>query len=494
MIKGWLETCLKNHPECRTVAHQMPSRLVFLDENRARLIDTSILQNKPLYATLSHCWGTKKILQLTRNNMTDRRIEIPEVELSQTFKDALHIIRQLGFAYIWIDSLCIVQDWPEDWCAEASKMSGVYGGSALNIAASAANDGSVGCFFSREDQTLRRLSRHRIQIPVGVPARDTWVDCLDATIFRSCVEQSPLASRSWAFQERFLAPRTIHFTKWQVYWECKTNIACETYRDSLPKSKDYHGFERRDTELLWCNIVRKYSGCKLTLWKDKLVAISGVAKSVHSLTGDEYVAGLWKKRLEAQLLWHTSNNERISSNLPSWTWASLKGQVSPANLKEERKHQMNVICRVADIQLNFTGDDTYGEITSGILRLVTQYLCGPFFLVRREFGNTWTCRVAGQEAEYELYEDISSSGNRDGWFILPVVHSVGISEGLLLECATVPGYPSGCFRRIGAYKSGRGTDGIPWYSECWADESLLGGIAENSTYPGYNNKYFINLI
>lgn len=71
-------------------------------------------------------------------------------ELSKTVQDAMNFTRQLGFQYIWVDYLCILQDSPTDWAQEAATMKQVYSHSSCTLAATAASDGSEGLFFQRE--------------------------------------------------------------------------------------------------------------------------------------------------------------------------------------------------------------------------------------------------------------------------------------------------------------------------------------------------------
>jgi hypothetical protein len=56
-------------------------------------------------------------------------------ELPRTFRDAVEVTRGLGYEYIWIDSLCIVQDDPKDWKEEAPRMALVYGIAVCSIMA-----------------------------------------------------------------------------------------------------------------------------------------------------------------------------------------------------------------------------------------------------------------------------------------------------------------------------------------------------------------------
>lgn len=74
------------------------------------------------------------------------QIRIPWAELPNTFQDAITVTRMLGLKYIWIDSLCIVQDDAQDWEREAAKMAIIFEAAYVTIAATAASNGSV-CIF-----------------------------------------------------------------------------------------------------------------------------------------------------------------------------------------------------------------------------------------------------------------------------------------------------------------------------------------------------------
>jgi hypothetical protein len=110
------------------------------------------------YASLSHCWGKLKIITLTTSNLAGFQHEIPLKELPKTFQEAIYVTRYLGLQYIWIDSLCILQDSSEDWAKESVQMADVYGAAEINIAATGAADGSGGCFFERSDSWRTQVS------------------------------------------------------------------------------------------------------------------------------------------------------------------------------------------------------------------------------------------------------------------------------------------------------------------------------------------------
>jgi hypothetical protein len=312
-IRLWLKECSTTHELCRPDIRSSiaPTRLLSLAKGMVRLVHAKDLPAPPLYFTLSHCWGRAEIFKLTRQNIKLLCIEICEDVIYKTFRDAIKVTRGLGFEYLWIDSLCIIQDDTEDWRREASMMGHIYGGSFLNIAASRAEDGRGGLFFQRTDDELRRIQRFQIEVGRGPTCK--WFNCIDHAIDRADMDDSPLAKRGWTFQERFLAPRTAHFAKSRLYWECKHKTSSETFQNGFPKTNK-NTLERNDNSQIWSSVIEHYSRRNLTFSSDRLVAISGVAKWLQKRTGYEYVAGLWRKNLEQQLLWTTSlaNDSRCS--------------------------------------------------------------------------------------------------------------------------------------------------------------------------------------
>ncbi|OIW27819.1 HET-domain-containing protein [Coniochaeta ligniaria NRRL 30616] len=144
-VSRWFQDCVQNHAECRIKPdHELPARLLALDSEVTRLIMSTELQAPAQYAALSHCWGSNQPLRLQRNNLEQFRQGISPTELCKTFLEAIAVARHLGIRYLWVDSLCIMQDDPDDWLRESMKMSQVYSNAAVTIAASGAKDGLAG--------------------------------------------------------------------------------------------------------------------------------------------------------------------------------------------------------------------------------------------------------------------------------------------------------------------------------------------------------------
>lgn len=103
----------------------LPTRYLNVDSNPPRLC---VAEDgaRGFYVALSHCWGKTQPLRTTSATIADRLISIPTADMPQTFRDAVLITRELGLEYLWIDSLCIVQDSQEDWEKESAKMGDIY--------------------------------------------------------------------------------------------------------------------------------------------------------------------------------------------------------------------------------------------------------------------------------------------------------------------------------------------------------------------------------
>lgn len=143
-MKGWIENCKANHKEgCERKESFVPTRLLDLsgdDETVTRVVQFAPDEKKSIkYAALSHLWseedGGHCCTLTNKDNLEEmtERIDIQYLELN--FKDAITVCRAMGIQYLWIDSLCILQDDPEDWKREASQINKIYGYAEFTIAA-----------------------------------------------------------------------------------------------------------------------------------------------------------------------------------------------------------------------------------------------------------------------------------------------------------------------------------------------------------------------
>ncbi|CZR70070.1 uncharacterized protein PAC_19971 [Phialocephala subalpina] len=283
----WVSDCLQNHAKCSTpmLSHRaLPTRLVHVDSlecSSVRIRRTGSLPHHVSYTTLSHCWGRKSILTLTKADISTLESGIDLDSLPRTFQDAIHVTRFLGIEYIWIDCLCIVQDSVEDWQRESACMDDVYHSSYCNIAATSSSDSNGGCCNERpmyeslpvvvnankvgkypapmngheyvtvkphhetqggdskiEEDVLKAKnvfdgSRTTLTLTpqvgpgLGYSSWSNWFHLKH--LWQEEVADSALLSRAWVFQERLLAPRVLHFAKGQIFFECRKTCGGEFY-------------------------------------------------------------------------------------------------------------------------------------------------------------------------------------------------------------------------------------------------------------------------
>lgn len=223
----WLHVCESSHSACNVIFHKrcLPLRmLAFRGSGHAVVLQDLDNDFHEPYACLSHCWGSNQPLMTMTLTHRDRKTRISWKELPQTFQDAIIICQSLGIMYIWIDSLCIIQDDEQDWLHESAKMASVYSGARLTIAASSAHNDTEGCFKVSDIQT-HKIS---IQAPDG-SMTDVYARRELPHFGRTArsLQHWLLMQRAWAYQERLLSPRVLHFGPHEVVWECREASLCE---------------------------------------------------------------------------------------------------------------------------------------------------------------------------------------------------------------------------------------------------------------------------
>jgi len=168
LVSTWIKDCQTSHEECAQLVPVGPRkfrRILDIGQGDTETIRLAKAEEVPIeadYMTLSHCWGNTEILKLTADNYESMRREIALNGLPKTFKDAIDIARNLGCRFVWIDSLCILQNSVEDWRSQAAVMGEIYQGSVCNLAATAARDGHDGMLMhvQRNPAYIERLHVH----------------------------------------------------------------------------------------------------------------------------------------------------------------------------------------------------------------------------------------------------------------------------------------------------------------------------------------------
>ncbi|KAH7357570.1 heterokaryon incompatibility protein-domain-containing protein, partial [Pyrenochaeta sp. MPI-SDFR-AT-0127] len=267
------------------------------------------------YVALSHCWGplSHRPVMTTHSSLADHLASIPWDALPPTYQDAISVTHRLGFAYIWIDSLCIIQDSHSDWLGESKRMGNVYQHARLTIAASHAADSAQPCFVTRPPPAPA------VELPNVTAAGN-----IEGSIFASLLpddyaaispDSGALAYRAWATQEWLLSRRMVFYTTGSLVWSCLAISQRET-------GASFHATTRN---VRWKNIVEKYSARLLTQQTDRLIALDGIRSALATKRPeDTYCLGLWKNSMPDQLLWYCiqpAERSKSELGLPTWTWA-----------------------------------------------------------------------------------------------------------------------------------------------------------------------------
>ncbi|KAL7942559.1 heterokaryon incompatibility domain-containing protein [Trichoderma barbatum] len=295
------------------------------------------------YLALSYCWGklldpTMKPLQLRRDNLKELVAGIKLESLQQSIQDAIFTTRKLGFRYLWIDALCIIQDCAIDKGTEISRMASIYKNASITIAASSSGNAAHGFLTQRMRPYCPEYKTH-IAMANGV---------ISAVYFsvEPYEPDHPLDKRGWTLQEFMLSSRMLIFSDYELLWQCKEvdlrSVSANGLEylqplESLPwtifdnGAEPYFGNLDHDKVYLWKTVVQQYTDRKLTDTSDKLNAIMGITSELEMLWHDTSIYGLWRKWFIELLAWYKPYIEREEKrNLkraPSWSWASLDGVV-----------------------------------------------------------------------------------------------------------------------------------------------------------------------
>ncbi|KAH8122979.1 HET-domain-containing protein [Trichoderma asperelloides] len=372
MFSLWLDMCDDNHPECKihtaSKAHYIPARLINIRSTGAvRVVETSSIAAEIRaasfkYATLSHCWGAVHEPQLNKATENILKQGISVDKLPRLYHDAIILARHLKIYYLWIDSLCILQDSVDDWRHESTKMGDIYENSYICIAATQAPDNNSGLLERQRVDWPRPLVHGNLVVCADVEvgssfsnsSRPGWCNRILA-LTEGVVDNSVLNRRAWVLQERMLSPRILHCTAGEFVWECRRGMRSESHilltsggsvtKEAWsqihevapilkrPSERHLHSEQRRQYLELWSEIIGRFSSFDISFPQDRLPACSAIAKRLQPILG-EYAAGLWERFMPSQLLWHHAcfpgcerKNSLRQNNSPSWSWSSLDCKV-----------------------------------------------------------------------------------------------------------------------------------------------------------------------
>lgn len=421
LAADWLNECRSSHADCpRVTAVSLPTRLLDVSgvavdgTSKDPFLYISDANKRSEYVALSYCWGQEgnEDFVLTQSTLERKMDIIPLSGLPQTLRDAITITKWLGFRYLWIDALCILQDNMEDWEKESAVMGKVYSNAVVTIAASAASGSTQGILLPRED-----FNATPPQLVFRGPDGTRGLVSVRGNFPSATSTGQPLDLRGWALQEQILSPRLLSYETRRLKWTCMTDTYLE---GQVGSSKNYNlGTARSQNPLFnrlskapsssrrpydynldlffqWSVIVEDYTS-------HKLAALSGIASQVwQALGGDEYLAGIWKSHMPRALGWMTTGNNKLGKRskalpghwgCPSWSWASIiTGEIHHFYyMGDDAENESPMFLKFLDHRIMLSGLNTFGSVSAGMIQ------------VRGRLKKAGSMIIVSDPAEYHRY-------------------------------------------------------------------------------------------
>ncbi|KAI0888539.1 heterokaryon incompatibility protein-domain-containing protein [Annulohypoxylon maeteangense] len=432
LAKSWFRECRDNHKFCVTLSPShdaYPTRLLRITSDASEIIAVSLTESRDArgpYLALSHCWGTVKPLVTTSMNYETHRKGIRLQDLPASFQHAVLVTRYFGFEFLWIDSLCIMQDSREDWERECPRMADIYSNATVTIAASDAPNSSQGFLHDYPPADADIIS---LNVRAGLEC-----DGITAPIMLECATEIPsigvtmandwgtnLSTRGWALQERLLSNRMLSFRKSRTVWECQQVCYADDRHHPftlgpmmLSEIAQVRRVEDINTEgeifQYWREVAETFADCSLTHVSDRLPALSGLASRFSLRLNDNYAAGIWLRDIHAGLSWNVehrygfdpkfpqrrlcsyveSAGQEYLKTIPSWSWLSSGCGVSFES-RFDQPGRMRSDLQISSVEINLSGTDSFGRVRGGRLKVN---------------GRIKNCILDSRSHNQNLYDDV----------------------------------------------------------------------------------------
>ena len=352
LFRRWKDYCISSHgTKCLAPFDPGAFRIRLIEVKQERVVE---LTEKAEWVALSYVWGKSKTLTLKKESLDQFKTPgfLSQDRVPKTIYDAMILADAIGEKYLWVDSICIVQDDDLDKMEFIPRMDAIYRQSKLTIIDAAGSDSQSGL------PGMQDGSRTQVQTPFTIKGV-TLVQTLDPINVSSngYLAESNWNSRGWTLQEGLLSPRALIFTKEQVYWQCSQGSWCEDSFSECPSSPticrhglvdELHNIWDPNPNLVekrYRQLVELYSQRKLSYESDGLNAFKGILEALKQISGLEFLWGLPTIYLGAALTWPAheaaiqvrrrtafckysdSSGKIFECPFPSWSWVGWVGKI-----------------------------------------------------------------------------------------------------------------------------------------------------------------------
>ncbi|KAF4990998.1 hypothetical protein FGRMN_8119 [Fusarium graminum] len=352
--KKLIDTCLspkdpsQGHERCRySRDNVLPTRVIRIS-NRSVQLQINKTDVRGSYLALSYCWGMPdpnkqtSLSKLHKDNL-DRLVKAIRVdELEQSVQDAINVTRQLGYTYLWVDRLCIIQDCETDKAHEISRMATIYKNADITIAAGTSERAAEG-FLGSSSANVPYLPPNKFSVPMENGHK--------GTVYLSGKAYEPdhaLDKRGWTLQEYMLSSRMLIFSHYQLLWQCQEielqsvtgneqGLEYQQHLESLPwaafedEGEPAYGTHDSDRLYLWKTIIMQYTRRNLKVPEDRLPAVTGITTELQKVWGDSQIYGHWQQWFIELLAWQIPEDSRVEERrlkrAPSWSWVSVDSEI-----------------------------------------------------------------------------------------------------------------------------------------------------------------------
>lgn len=336
------------HEHLPSVPVELSTKLRVVDVHRLCI---TMLPEGASYVALSYCWSKTKyaVLGLLNYNDLAKTHGLLRCDLPPTINDAVQATRALGEKYIWIDSLCIIQDDPVSKAVELARMDDIHRAASLTIVGAAAPSDGKDLGLPGIRPSSRRGNCAVLDIR-GLRFRQGVTNLWDT------LRETRWHSRAWTFQEYLLSKRLLIFMPEQVYWVCDEASFAEGYVDHVcaksagikeqaiapccdlsilePESDGKLGDRSFNYFNDYSSLVSAYTKREMSFNSDAINAARGLLRLLQREHKVSFLCGLPISRLVGFFLtWcpvDSSRRREPSSiderRLPSWSWAGWHGE------------------------------------------------------------------------------------------------------------------------------------------------------------------------